>query len=87
MSGEAARRQLAAEVIFLTHNEQLYEVNVGWHPRPEEVLWRPELQEPKLSQNGGRNVRYRSGAKRGYLEALTSLLTERLPYRRIRYAC
>ena len=84
--GEEARRQLAAEVIFLTHNEQLHEVNLGWHPRAEEVLWRPELQEPKLSQNGGRNVRYRSGAKRGYVDAFTSLLAERLPYCRVRYA-
>jgi len=84
--GDRARRQLAAEVIFLTHNEQLHEVNLGWHPRAEEVLWRPELQEPKVSQNGGRNVRYRSGAKRGYLDAFTALAAERLPYCRIRYA-
>ena len=84
--GEAARRQLAAEVIFLTHNEQLHEVNLGWHPRAEEVLWRPELQEAKQSQNGGRNVRYRSGAKRGYVDALTARLAERLPSCRVRYA-
>jgi spore photoproduct lyase len=84
--GEAARRQLAAEVIFLTHNEQLHEVNLGWHPRAEEVLWRPELQEPKRSQNGATNVRYRSGAKRGYLDQLEGLIRRQLPYCDIRYA-
>ena len=30
--GAPARAQLAAEVIFLTHNERLHEVNLGWHP-------------------------------------------------------
>ena len=41
----AAKAQLAAEVIFLTHNERLHEVNLGWHPQAEELLWRPDLQE------------------------------------------
>ncbi|MDF2708105.1 MAG: radical protein, partial [Nonomuraea muscovyensis] len=31
----ATRRQLAAEVIFLTHNDRLHEVNLGWHPKAE----------------------------------------------------
>ena len=45
--------QMAAEVIFLTHNDRLHEVNLGWHPRAEELLWTPETQEPKRSQTGG----------------------------------
>jgi spore photoproduct lyase family protein len=81
-----ARAQLAAEVIFLTHNEQLHEVNLGWHPKAEELLWRPALQEPKRSQNGARNVRYRTGDKGRYVSALTALIAERTPYCRIRYA-
>jgi spore photoproduct lyase len=28
------KAQAAAEVIFLTHNERLHEVNLEWHPRP-----------------------------------------------------
>jgi spore photoproduct lyase len=82
----AAKAQLAAEVIFLTHNEQLHEVNLGWHPRAEEVLWRPELQEKKVSQNGFSNVRYRAGAKRRYLDDLLQLAQDIIPYCRIRYA-
>jgi spore photoproduct lyase len=84
--GTAAKKQLAAEVIFLTHNDRLHEVNLGWHPRAEDVLWRPELQQPKRSQTGGWNVRYRTGRKSGYVTALTGLLAAKLPYCRIRYA-
>src|SRR6478736_6240714 len=82
----AAKAQLAAEVIFLTHNEQLHEVNLGWHPQAEKVLWRPGLQESKTSSNGFNNVRYRSRAKAGYVAQLTALIEEITPYCRIRYA-
>ncbi|MFG3707002.1 spore photoproduct lyase family protein [Micromonospora sp. NPDC047670] len=84
--GPRAKAQLAAEVIFLTHNDRLHEVNLGWHPRAEEVLWRPDLQQPKRSQTGGWNVRYRTGRKGGYVTALTDLIAAKLPYCRIRYA-
>jgi spore photoproduct lyase family protein len=82
----AAKAQLAAEVIFLTHNERLHEVNLGWHPQAENVLWRPDLQESKVSSNGFTNVRYRSGTKARYVRQLTALIEEIAPYCRIRYA-
>lgn len=82
----AAKAQLAAEVIFLTHNEQLHEVNLGWHPQAEQVLWRPDLQESKTSSNGFNNVRYRARAKAGYVAQLSALIEEITPYCRIRYA-
>ena len=41
----AAKQQLAAEIIFLTHNDNLHQINLGWHPKGEEYLWTPELQE------------------------------------------
>lgn len=81
-----AKQQLQAEVIFLTHNDRLHEVNMGWHPQAEELLWRPELQETKYSQTGGRNVRYKRGFKGTLVDALSQLLQERLPYCTIRYA-
>jgi spore photoproduct lyase len=84
--GPAAKAQLAAEVIFLTHNRDLHEVNVGWHPKAEELLWRPDLQQAKRSQNGFLNVRYRTGDKGRYVTALTDLIAERTPYCRVRYA-
>ncbi|WP_460739102.1 spore photoproduct lyase family protein [Nocardioides ginkgobilobae] len=84
--GERAKQQLACEIILLTHNAGLHEVNLGWHPRAEELLWRPELQEAKTSQSGQRNVRYRAAAKRSYVTQLTDLIAERAPYIRVRYA-
>jgi spore photoproduct lyase family protein len=82
----AAKAQLAAEVIFLTHNERLHEVNLGWHPQAEALLWTPEWQEPKESEQGGVNVRYRAGLKGRLVAQLTALVRERLPYCAIRYA-
>lgn len=84
--GAAAKAQLAAEIIFLTHNRDLHRVNLGWHPRAEELIWRPELQQGKRSQNGFWNVRYRTGAKGRYVGALTELIAERTPYLKVRYA-
>jgi spore photoproduct lyase family protein len=84
--GRAAKAQLACEVILLTHNAALHEVNLGWHPKAEEVLWQPQLQEPKRSENGAINVRYRMGEKRRYLDRLLAIMAEELPYCRVRYA-
>ena len=84
--GPAAKAQLACEVILLTHNAQLHEVNLGWHPKAEEVLWRPDLQEPKRSENGAINVRYRAAEKRGHVNELLRIMAEEIPYCRVRYA-
>lgn len=83
---EPVKQQLVAEVIFLTHNEQLHEVNMGWHPRAEDVLWKPDLQEVKYSQTGGRNVRYKRGFKKDLVDSLVDLIETELPYCKIRYA-
>lgn len=82
----AARAQLACEIIMLTHNEGLHEVNLGWHPRGEELLWRPDLQEPKRSHSGQANVRYRARWKRRWLDQLLELVATELPGCRVRYA-
>ncbi|MFE8885476.1 spore photoproduct lyase family protein [Pseudarthrobacter enclensis] len=82
----AAKAQLAAEVIFLTHNEGLHRVNLGWHPQAEAVLWRPDLQEAKTSSNGFSNVRYRAGSKGRYVRQLMALIEDVTPYCRVRYA-
>ena len=79
-------KQAAAEVIMLTHNEELHEVNLGWHPRAEDVLWRPEIQQAKRSQNGARNVRYRNGVKGESVAALRALIDRHTPWLRVRYA-
>ncbi|MFB7084552.1 spore photoproduct lyase family protein [Streptomyces sp. NPDC056296] len=83
---DRVKRQAAAEVIMLTHNRELHEVNLGWHPRAEEVLWRPELQQAKRSENGALNVRYRNDVKAGAVERLRALVAARAPWLRVRYA-
>jgi DNA repair photolyase len=82
----AAKRQLKAEVIFLTHNEALHEVNLRWHLKAEDLLWRPERQQRKLSQNGMWNLRYKVNEKRGYLDFLRSAMARTLRYCEIHYA-
>ncbi len=83
---DRAKAQLACEVIFLTHNEGLHEINLGWHPKAEELLWQPAIQEKKQSENGALNVRYRSGFKGRHVQAFKELIAEKLPYCRVRYA-
>lgn len=82
----AAKAQMWCEVIFLTHNEQLHGINLGWHPKGEELLWRPEMQEKKVSETGGVNVRYKIGLKRKMVSDFVKLIAEKMPYCKVRYA-
>lgn len=82
----AAKRQLKCEIIMLTHNAALHEINMGWHPKGEDLLWRPDLQEEKLSKSGMTNLRYRHGWKAQWLARLRGWLGETMPYCEIRYA-
>ncbi|GJD48022.1 hypothetical protein OPKNFCMD_0737 [Methylobacterium crusticola] len=84
--GPAARAQLRAEIIFLTHNAALHAVNLRWHPRAEELLWRPDIQESKRSEGGMENLRYRAGWKGRWLARFRALLAEELPACGVRYA-
>ena len=34
---DETKKQLATEIIFLTHNEQLHNVNMLWHPTGEAI--------------------------------------------------
>jgi DNA repair photolyase len=85
-TGAAFKGQAAAEIIMLTHNEQLHEVNLGWHSKGEQLLWRPDLQQRKRSENGMSNVRYRNDVKAAGVRTLTDLITTHAPWLRIRYA-
>ncbi len=82
----AVKDGLAAEVIMLTHNAGLHETNLAWHPKAEELLWRPDIQEEKRSEGGQTNLRYRTGWKGRWLRRFLDLLESRMPYCRVRYA-
>jgi spore photoproduct lyase family protein len=84
--GDTFKRQAAAEIIMLTHNRDLHEVNLGWHPKAEEALWRPDLQQAKRSQTGMWNVRYRNNHKRAGVQTLQDLISAHAPWLRVRYA-
>jgi len=83
---EAVKKQLACEVIFLTHNGAMHELNLQWHPKAEEYLWTPRWQEGKVSENAMENVRYRRGFKGRAIDVLLEMLREEMPYCRVRYA-
>jgi hypothetical protein len=64
----------------------LHDVNLAWHPQAEALLWRPDVQEDKLSQSGQLNLRYRTEWKGIWLERFRALLAKHMPYCRVRYA-
>ncbi|MFF3286979.1 spore photoproduct lyase family protein [Streptomyces sp. NPDC003023] len=80
------KKQAAAEVIMLTHNRDLHDVNMEWHPRAEDAIWRPELQQAKRSENGSLNVRYRNAPKAAAVESVRRLVGTHAPWLTIRYA-
>ena len=84
--GPAFKAQAAAEVIMLTHNHELHEVNLGWHPKAEDVLWRPEMQQAKRSEGGMTNVRYRNEVKRAGVASIQDMIAAHAPWLRVRYA-
>ena len=74
-----------AEVIFLTHNKDKHEYNKKNGILGEEILWSPSIQEPKTSEFGGRNIRYKTGCKSKYIEEFRALHDSILPWNTIRY--
>lgn len=74
-----------AEVIFLTHNERKHAQNLIYDLPGENLLWTPENQEAKLSQYGGKNIRYKQGLKKQYIEQFKELHNQTIPWNTIRY--
>lgn len=74
-----------AEVIFLTHNLQRHEYNLKNDPAAENLLWNPSIQEDKVSQYGGKNIRYRHDLKAQYIKKWTELHDQIIPWNTIRY--
>lgn len=79
------QHEVKAEVIFLTHNKDKHEYNLKHGILGEELLWRPDIQEDKISQYGGENIRYKSGLKEDYIRAFKSLHELIIPWNTIRY--
>jgi len=74
-----------AEVIFLTHNEQKHLYNLQHKLPGEDLLWVPKIQEGKVSQYGGENIRYEHNRKADYIKQFVELHDEIIPWNTIRY--
>jgi len=77
--------KVLSEVIFLTHNEKKHEENLVKHPETEVHLWNPAIQEEKVSQYGGTNIRYARHLKHLYIDAFKALHEKVIPWNTIRY--
>jgi spore photoproduct lyase len=77
--------QVKAESIFLTHNEKLHKHNVDNNIKGENILWKPELQENKVSQYGGKNIRYKWQDKKVYINQFKDNHFNVIPWQTIRY--
>jgi spore photoproduct lyase len=74
-----------AECIMLTHEENKHNFNVENNIPGEEYLWNPTLQEPKTSQYGGSNVRYKRPLKRDAISQFKQMMHAEIPWCTIRY--
>jgi len=77
--------EVLSEVIFLTHNYKKHIANLKDYLEAEKVLWMPEIQESKISQYGGENVRYKLSLKKKFIEQFIALHDEVIPWNKIRY--
>jgi spore photoproduct lyase len=79
------QNSIKAEVIFLTHNAKKHEYNLEHKIPGEDLIWKPEIQETKISQYGGENIRYVSSDKSRYIEEFRKLHGDIIPWNTIRY--
>ncbi len=79
------KNKVKAEVIFLTHNQAKHDYNRVNKLPGENLLWRPDIQENKISQYGGENIRYKHNLKTQYIQQWTELHDEIIPWNIIRY--
>lgn len=74
-----------AEVIFLTHSRDKHDANLTAELPGEELIWRPDIQEDKISQYGGAALRYKSGYKAERIKEFENLKNEIIPWNKTRY--
>lgn len=77
--------KVKAEVIFLTHNKNKHEYNKQENLGDENLLWQPEIQEAKVSQYGGDNIRYQWEEKNQFIHQFKTLHNKIIPWNTIRY--
>ena len=77
--------RVKAEVIFLTHNIDKHYANIANGLPGEHLLRKPEIQEKKISQYGGANLRYKHTLKADYIQQFKQVHDDIIPWNTIRY--
>jgi len=81
------KKNVKCECIFLTHHKGLHERNIldPQKAKFESVLWNESIQQNKVSNYGGENVRYKYILKNEMIEEFKFLHQELIPWCEIRY--
>ena len=79
------QNEVKCEVIFLTHNENKHNYNLANNITGESLLWNTDIQENKVSQYGGKNIRYKHNLKAQYIKQWINLHDKIIPQNKIRY--
>ncbi len=79
------KEQVKAEVIFLTHNKNKHLYNLSNNIPGEHLLWAPNIQETKISQYGGENIRYKIPLKIEAINKFIELHNQVISWNKIRY--
>lgn len=82
---DAHKESVLAEVIFLTHNKNKHYYNLEHKLPGEHLLWVPNIQENKVSQYGGENIRYNRHYKAQWMHEFRQMHQKIVPWNRIRY--
>ncbi|MGI4851856.1 MAG: spore photoproduct lyase family protein [Janthinobacterium lividum] len=83
---ESYKSSVKAEGIFLTHNDQQHTRNMlEDRVESESLIWKPDIQEDKISEYGGKAVRYKFGVKKNFIQRWTALHEECISWNTIRY--
>lgn len=79
------QNEVKCEVIFLTHNENKHNYNLANNITGESLLWNTDIQENKISQYGGKNIRYKHNLKAEYIKQWINLHDRIINWNKIRY--
>lgn len=79
------QNKVKCEVIFLTHNENKHNYNLANNITGESLLWNTDIQENKISQYGGKNIRYKHNLKSQYIKQWIDLHDRIINFNKIRY--
>ena len=83
---EPYKSYIKAECIFLTHQEKQHDRNLAENRKESEALiWKPDIQEHKVSEYGGDAVRYKVKIKQNFIQRWMNLHQQIIPWNTIRY--